>query len=91
MKPYKKYGDFYKLSKQIRNNLKTNGFHGSRQGLYSFWHEQAKKCFLENQIDLMYGYLSMVALAEVIDDCNHEKDRIFWWRMFVISFRFSFK
>lgn len=91
MKPYKKYGDFYAISKQVRSNLKTNGFHGSRHGLNAFWHEQAEKCFLEGRLDSMYSYLSMVAIANVMDNKSAVKDSLFWWRMFVISFRLSYK
>lgn len=91
MKPYKKYGDFYAISKQVRSNLKTNGFHGSRKGLYRFWYDQAEECFRQGRLDSMYAYISMVALARVLDTQKPDKGVIFCWGMFVIAFRLSYK
>ena len=95
MKPYKKYGDIYHMTKQVRSCLK-NKPHGTNENLYDFWTEQMKSCLHENQFDLMCTYCAMTYLGWFIESQPRktyfpEANRIWFWKNFVRAFRGSYK
>ena len=85
MKPYKKYGDIYNLTRQVRMLMRTKP-HGDNNGLRIFWTDKIKECIDNIEYDYMYGYCAMFYLLHVL-----EKGPDLWaWKMFVLAHRLSY-
>lgn len=85
MKAYKKYGDIYKFTRQVRVCMK-NGYHGTNDGLRDFWVERIADIVdnsTEKDFDCIMAYCLMYHLSYVIE----KRDILFNWKRVVLSLR----
>ena len=89
MKAYKKYGDIYHVTKQVRDCM-ANGYHGDVEGLRDFWCEKIQELLngdVYKNWDCIAGYCEMFHLSYVIE----KKDILHNWKRAVLAHRQSYK
>lgn len=85
MKAYKKYGDIYRLTRQVRMLMRTKP-HGDNDGLRKFWADKIKYGVDHKEFDYVYDYCAMFYLLIVLEN----GPQLWAWKMFVLAHRLSY-
>ena len=89
MKPYKKYGDIYSTTAQVRKCLKNKPY-GDNEGLRDFWCDRIqvliKEDYYKNR-DCIAGYCEMFYLSYVLEKIDVLRN----WRLVVLAHRQQYK